>query len=160
MEIYLFRHGIAEDARPGRPDADRALTDEGKKKVADVVKTACRGGVEPSLIISSPYKRAIETARIAVEGFGYKGDIIRTDTLVPHGSPEKVWAELRDYREEQAILLAGHEPLLSHLVTYLLSATGLRVEMKKAALVRVDVETLGPRPQGTLRWMLTPKLCG
>jgi phosphohistidine phosphatase len=160
MELYLFRHGVAEDAKPGRPDAERALTDEGKKKVADVVKTAHRAGVDPSLIVSSPYRRAIETARLAVEGFGYKRDIVRTETLVPHGSPEKVWAELRDYREEPAILLAGHEPLMSQLVTYLLSAPGLRVEMKKAALVRIDVESLGPRPHGTLRWMLTPKLCG
>jgi len=160
MELYLLRHGHAEDAKPGRPDAERALTDEGKKKVADVIKAARRAGVEPSLIVSSPYKRAIETARVAVEGFGYKGEIVRTEALVPHGSTEKVWVELRDYSEEPAILLAGHEPLLSQLVIYLLAAPGLRVEMKKAALVRIDVESLGPRPHGVLRWMLTPKLCG
>lgn len=160
MEIYLFRHGIAEDAKPGRPDAERALTEEGKTKVAEVIRTARRAGVEPSLIVSSPYKRAIETARIAADGFGYEGDIVKTDALVPHGSPEKVWTELREYREESAILLAGHEPLMSQIVTYLLAAPGLRVEMKKAALVRIDVESVGPRPHGTLRWMVTPKLCG
>ena len=79
------------------PDAGRALTDEGRKKVAEVVKAARRAGVEPSLIVSSPYVRAVETAQIAAEGFEYKGDIVRTEALVPHGSPEKVWAELRDY---------------------------------------------------------------
>jgi phosphohistidine phosphatase len=159
MELYLFRHGIAEDAKPGRPDAGRALTDEGKLKVADVVKAARRAGAEPSLIVSSPYRRALETARIAVEHFEYKGEVIRTETLVPHGYPEKVWSELRDYREETAILLAGHEPLLSHLVGYLLASPALLVEMKKAAMVRIDVETLGAAPHGTLRWMITPKLC-
>src|SRR5580658_9895674 len=142
MELYLFRHGIAEDAGPGLPDPKRALTDEGKRKVAEVVKAARRAGVEPSLIISSPYVRAVETARIAVEGFGYKGDLAQTEKLVPHGIPEKVWAELRDYREESAILLAGHEPLLSRLVAYLLASPALRVEMKKAALVRIDFETM------------------
>jgi phosphohistidine phosphatase len=159
MELYLFRHGIAEDAKPGSPDATRALTDEGRKKVTEVVRAAKRAGVEPSLIVSSPYRRAIETARIVVEGLEHKGDIVRTETLVPHGSPEKVWAELRDYREESAILLAGHEPLLSHLASYLLSSPGLRIEMKKAALLRIDVESPGAMPHGTLRWMLTPKLC-
>src|ERR1700691_6788140 len=143
MELYLFRHGIAEEAGPGLPDPKRALTDEGKRKVAEVVKAARRAGVEPSLIVSSAYVRAVETAQIAVEGFGYKGDIVRTETLVPHGSPEKVWAELRDYRDEAAILLAGHEPLLSHLAAYLLASPALRIEMKKAAMVRIDVETLG-----------------
>jgi len=159
MELYLFRHGIAEDAKPGRPDANRALTDEGKKKVADVVKAARRAGVEPSLIASSPYARAVETARIAAEVFEYRGDVVRTEALVPHGSPEKVWAELRDYREEAAILLSGHEPLLSHLVSFLLASPALRVEMKKAAMVRIDVESFGAMPHGTLRWMITAKLC-
>jgi phosphohistidine phosphatase len=159
MELYLFRHGIAEDARPGRPDASRALTDEGRRKTAEVVKTARKAGFEPSLIVSSPYLRAVETARIAAHELEYKGDVLKTEALVPHGSPEGVWTELRDYRDEAAILLAGHEPLLSHLVAYLLASPALRVEMKKAALVRIDVETVGAVPHGTLRWMITPKLC-
>jgi len=159
MELYLFRHGIAEDPRPGRPDAERALTDDGKKKTALVVKTARRAGVEPSLIVSSPYKRALETAQIALEGFGYQREIVRTETLVPHGSPEKVWAELREYRAESAILLAGHEPLMSRLAAYLLGSSALRIEMKKAALMRIDTGGMGPAPHGTLRWMITPKLC-
>jgi phosphohistidine phosphatase len=159
MEIYLFRHGIAEDAPPGSPDANRALTGEGRKKAAEVLKTAHRAGAAPSLIVSSPYRRAVETARIAVEVFGYKGDVVETETLVPHGSPEKVWDELREYREEAAILLAGHEPLLSHLAAYLLASPVLRVEMKKAGMVRIDVDSLGAKPRGTLRWLIAPKLC-
>jgi phosphohistidine phosphatase len=159
MQLYLFRHGIAEDQKAGHPDAHRALTGEGRKKVAEVIRLARRAGADPSLIVSSPYVRAVETARIAAAGFDYKGDTVLTETLVPHGSPEKVWAELRDYREEAAVLLAGHEPLLGHLVAYILASPALRVEMKKAALVRIDVETFGASPHGTLQWMITPKLC-
>jgi len=158
MEIYLFRHGIAEDAKAGRPDSSRALTDEGRKKTAEVVKTARRSGVAPSLIVSSPYVRAVETAEIARAGFAYPGEIILTEALVPHGRPENVWAELRDHRDEAAVLLAGHEPLLSQLAAYLLASPGLHVEMKKAALMRIDVQTLGPAPHGILRWLITPKL--
>ena len=159
MELYLFRHGIAEDGGPGLPDPKRALTDEGKRKAAEVVKAARRAGVEPSLIVSSPYVRAVETAQIAVEGFGYRGDLVRMETLVPFGSPEKVWAELRDYREEKAILLAGHEPLLSSLASYLLASPALQIEMKKAAMARIDVDSLRAAPHGILRWMITPKFC-
>jgi phosphohistidine phosphatase len=159
MEIYLFRHGIAEDAKAGRPDSSRALTDEGKKKAAEVVKAARRAGVAPSLIISSPYVRAVETAEIAAGEFGYKGNIVRTETLVPHGLPENVWSELRDYRDEEAVLLAGHEPLMSHLAAYLLASPVLRIEVKKSAMIRIDLAAMGPAPHGTLRWLITPKFC-
>jgi phosphohistidine phosphatase len=160
MELYVFRHGIAEDGQPGHSDSDRRLTDEGAKKVAQVVKTAQRAGAQPSLIVSSPYVRAVQTARIAAEGFGYKGEVVEIEALAPHGTPQAVWNELRGYRGERAILLAGHEPLLSHMVGYLLVAPALRVEMKKAAMARIDVETFGATPHGTLRWMITPRLAG
>jgi phosphohistidine phosphatase len=158
MELYLFRHGIAEDGKPGSSDADRELTDEGRKKVAEVVKAARKAGVEPSLIISSPYKRAAQTAAIAATGFDYSSGVLHTNTLVPHGSPEKVWSELRDHKDETAIVLAGHEPLMSELVAYLLASPALRIDMKKAAMVRIDVPATGAAPHGTLRWMIYPKL--
>jgi phosphohistidine phosphatase len=104
--------------------------------------------------------RAVQTAEVAVEELKYHGEVVRTEALVPHGSPEGVWKELRDYREESAILLAGHEPLLSSLVAYLLASPALRVEMKKAAMVRIDVDGYGLAPRGTLRWMITPKIAG
>jgi phosphohistidine phosphatase len=164
MELYLFRHGIAEDGDPGSPDSARELTDDGREKAAAVVKMARKTGVRPSLILTSPYVRARQTAQIAADELAFEGDILNIDSLVPHSSPEKVWQSIRDHADETAILLAGHEPLLSQLVAWLLNAPSLRVEMKKAALVRIDVEApragrVGP-PHGVLRWMMIPKMTG
>jgi len=158
MELYLFRHGIAEDGRPGRPDSARELTDEGRRKTADVVKLARKSGAQPTLILTSPYARARQTAQIAADELGYKGHVLPIDSLVPHSSPENVWKDIRDHADEAAILLAGHEPLLSYTVAYLLNAPSLRVEMKKAALVRIDLESLRAAPHGILRWMIVPRM--
>jgi phosphohistidine phosphatase len=158
MELYVFRHGIAHDGKPGSPDSARELTDEGRRKTAAVVKAARRSGVDPTLILSSPYVRALQTARIAAEEFGYKGQILQTKGLVPENSPEALWNELREHRDENAILLTGHEPLLSQAVAYLLACPSLRVEMKKAAMVRIDVDGFGASPHGVLRWIMTPAL--
>jgi hypothetical protein len=38
-------------------------------------------------------------------------------------------------------------------LAHLLAAPGLRVEMKKAAMMRIDLESFGAAPHGTLRWM-------
>ncbi len=158
MELYLFRHGIAEDVPAGRSDSSRALTPEGRERAAAVVRMARNAGVKPSLIASSPYVRAVQTAEIAAKEFNWKGDLLSLPSLVPHGTPQGVWSDIRDLRDEPAILLAGHEPLLSELAAYLLNSPSLMVDMKKSAMLRIDVASLGPAPGGVLRWMLTPAL--
>jgi len=158
MQIYLLRHGIAEDGRPGQRDGERALTDEGGKKLRAVLKRAREAGVEPSLIITSPYRRAVETAEIAASVLGYKGELLRTNALEPQSTPEAVWEELRLHSEETQVLLAGHEPLFSVLAAFLLGAPPVLVDFKKGALLRVDVDSMGAQPRGVLRWFLAPKL--
>ncbi len=160
MEIYILRHAIAEDHRPGRRDADRALTDEGRKKLRPVLERARATRVEPSLILTSPYVRAVQTAEMAAEALGYKGTLVRTDALVPGSVPQAAWLEIRDRRGEKAILLAGHEPLLSAIAAYLLGVPELAIDFKKGALLRLDVDAAAREPHGALQWLLTPKLAG
>jgi phosphohistidine phosphatase len=159
VQIYLLRHGIAEDGKPGRPDSERALTAEGKEKLRRVLKRARRADCAPSLILSSPYKRAVETAAVAADVFGYKKDVLQTRALVPEARPNECWDEIRVHKDEAAVLLASHEPLMSALAAYLLRSPALQVDMKKAAMVRVDCEQFAAEPHGVLKWMLTPGVC-
>src|SRR5512142_664028 len=102
MEIYLLRHATAE---AGHPDSERALTPDGKEKLRRVLK---RSGARPSLIVSSPYRRALETAQIAAEVLAYEGQVARSDAITPDGEPESVWDEIRVHKDESAILFASH----------------------------------------------------
>ena len=158
MEIYFLRHGIAEDHASSGRDADRRLTEEGRQKLRRVLERAHSAGVSPSLILSSPLKRAIETAEIAARELGYEGKIVRVDCLQPDAGPPAVWDEIRTRRKEPAILLCGHEPLFSATVAFLLGATHAMVDFRKGALVRIDVSAFGGEPRGVLQWMLTAKL--
>lgn len=158
MEIYILRHGIAEDAPPGGSDAQRALTAEGKQKLRKVLDRAAAANVSPSLILTSPLARAIQTAEVAADALGYKQKAAKTNALLPSSSPREVWDELRGHRDETAILLAGHEPMLSQTVVYLLGASGLQVDLKKGALVRIDLDNFKGEPRGVLKWMLVPKV--
>ena len=158
MEIYILRHGVAEDGQPGQPDAERALTPDGRKKLRNVLRTAAAAGVAPSLILTSPYKRALQTAQLAAEILEYKGELLRTKALEPAAAPKTVWDEIRVHKDETQILLAGHEPLFSRLTAYLLGSPNLQVDFKKGAIACVEVERFGAEPHGVLRWMLTSKL--
>jgi len=158
MEIYLLRHGIAEDASAGQPDADRELTDEGREKLRRVLKRGRSADVSPSLILASPYSRAAETAAIAADVLDYKHKVVETSALLPNASPQEVWEEIRARHDETAILLASHEPLMSALAAFLLACSALQVDMKKAALMRIDCDRIGREPRGVLKWMLAPAL--
>jgi phosphohistidine phosphatase len=161
MEVYILRHAIAENRRPGRLDAERRLTAQGRDKLRQVLHVARAAGVKPSLILTSPYKRAAETAEIAAEVLRSTNPIVQSDALLPSSSPEAVWRLIHSNSEESAILLAGHEPLLGETASYLLGAPRLLIDLKKSALLRIDVEESAGEPRGMLQWLLTAKLvCG
>jgi phosphohistidine phosphatase len=157
MEIYILRHGIAEEAKAGMPDAERALTDAGREKLRAVLERAREAGVKPSLILTSPYRRAQQTAQMAAQVLGCH-KIVETGILAPNSTPKAVWDAICARRREPALLVAGHEPLLGMTVGYLLGAPALQVDLKKAALVRIDQESFSGAPRGILKWMLTPRL--
>lgn len=158
MELYLLRHAIAEEHSASGRDADRKLTAEGVDKLRQVAKFAASVGVRPSLILASPYIRAMETAAAAARVLEYKGEILKTEGLTPGASSADAWAEVRAHRQEESILLVGHEPLFSSLASSMLGSARVMVDFRKAALVRIDFETFGAEPRGVLRWMITPKL--
>ena len=115
--------------------------------------------MSPALIVTSPYRRAVQTAELAAEVFEYHGDILRTKTLLPGASPQGAWEEIRLHKDVDSVLLAGHDPLFSSLTAYLLGCPALQVDFKKGTLLRIYVDRFTPEPRGVLKWMLTAKLC-
>ncbi len=158
MQVYLLRHGIAEEGSAGSSDADRELTAEGRKKLRQVLQAASESGVEPGLVLTSPFKRALQTAEIAAHMLGYKQQVLHTKALTPVSTPEQVWDEIRVHRDEESILLVGHNPLFSALAAYLIGDKTAQIHFNKGAIMRVDVERFLAEPKGTLRWYLTAKL--
>ena len=157
LRVFILRHGIAEDAAPGGSDALRALTPLGVRKLRRVLKQARAAGVRPSVILTSPLKRAMQTAAIARVMLNVKREPVTTDALAPMGTPPRVWGEIRAQLAER-VLITGHEPLLSRAVAFLLRCPALQLDLKKGALVSVEVDGGASEPHGLLKWILTPKL--
>jgi phosphohistidine phosphatase len=159
VDIYLLRHAIAEEGPPAK-DSERPITGEGRRKLRAVLETAYNNAaVSPVLIVTSPYRRAVQTAELAAEVFEYGGDILRTKTLLPGASPPDVWEEIRLHKDVDSILLSGHDPLFTSLAGYLLGCPSLQIDFKKATLVRIFIDRFTAEPRGVLKWMLTAKLC-
>jgi phosphohistidine phosphatase len=158
MQVYLLRHGIAEDGQAGGSDADRALTDEGRRKLREILITASKADVQPSLILTSPLKRALQTAEIAKQVLRYKNELVPSKALSPGSSVEQVWDEIRAHRNESSVMLVGHNPQFENLAGYLLGCPSIQIDFKKGAILRIDFDNISSHPRGVLRWYLTARL--
>jgi phosphohistidine phosphatase len=160
MDLYLLRHGIAEDHAPSHRDEDRQLTATGKERLVATLRHAADCGMEVERIVSSPYIRARQTAELASRQWPGAGEIVFADALVPHSRPEVLWDEVKLHRDVGSLLLVAHEPLLSACAGFLLGCVELQTDFRKGAIMRLQVHSTNMRPHGILRWMLTAKLAG
>ena len=157
--LMLLRHGIAEDAAPGEADADRRLTGEGKRKLREVVAGMRALKLPVGVILTSPLRRARETAEIVAVGYDRdETSVIATPALAPAGARDALFSALGSHPHAEGIVLVGHQPDLGELASVLLVGTPGLVPLpfKKAGLAAISVASLPPRAAGTLEFFLTP----
>jgi phosphohistidine phosphatase len=161
MNLYILRHGIAvEQGTPGyEKDADRPLTPEGERKLLQIAEAMEALGLTFDLILSSPYVRARQTAELVAEAFEARKKLELADSLTPGGSTRKLVELLHHLQPPpENVLLVGHEPYLSGLVSLLVSGEAtLAVVMKKGGLCKLTTASLKHGRCATLEWLLTPK---
>ena len=115
--------------------------------------------VQIDLILTSPYQRATQTARILAKTFDLKkNSLVLTDHLMPTGYPDRLVSEINEkYGSIEHIALIGHEPWLSNLASVLLAGdASLSLALKKGGVCRLSVEALQFARCATLEWLLSP----
>jgi phosphohistidine phosphatase len=160
VHIYLLRHGIAEDAAPGVPDHDRALTDDGWKRLRKAAAVWRTLVPTPDVVMVSPLRRALQTAEVFAEAVGFTGELRVADALVPNGAPSVALSMLEAEALSQtgAVAVIGHEPHLGVLLGTLLTGHPRQsVPLKKGMLVAVETESSASM-LGTLRFALSQKV--
>lgn len=160
MELYFMRHGIAvAGSDPGiRSDRERALTQKGIKRIRKAAKGLLALGVSFDRILTSPVKRARQTADLVVEALKMKDHLEEVQELSPGGSVQELLSRLSAFQGTKHLLMVGHEPLLSETASFLLSgAEKTEMRLKKGGVCCIQVENLPPKKRALLQWMLTPK---
>jgi len=161
MNLYLLRHGLAVE--PGTfefgRDADRPLVPKGESKLKKIAAAMKAMEISFDLILSSPYVRARQTAEIVAAGLGVHKELQFSDTLMPAGSMKKLVELINQLQPApENVLLVGHEPFMSELISLLASGkTDFAVVMKKGGLCKLAVQSLHAGRCAALEWLLTPK---
>lgn len=156
MDLYLVRHAIAGERDPVRwpNDGERPLTKKGIRRFTRAAKGLVSLVPEVDVVLSSPYRRAWQTAEI-LEDAGWPAPR-RLDELA-QGEPGVLLRALQPYREFDKIVLVGHEPYLSRFITAVLGHAPWQ-EMKKGGAVRIQADHLSLTGGAELRWYLPPSV--
>jgi phosphohistidine phosphatase len=160
LDLFILRHAEAGKSLPASAkDAERSLTAEGKDELEDVARALSRLKIRPDHIISSPLKRARETANEAAKALKKRDDVEIWDELKPEGSRQELYKRLSKLKPESVVLCVGHEPYLSQVINEAMGHQGNpRIVVRKCGLARVSIKAFSPKVEGELRWLLTPRL--
>ena len=157
MILYFLRHANAGQSVANlKKDEKRALDKEGIAQCGYVGRALAALDVQVEVILSSPLKRAAQTASLVGNELSYEGKLQFEDALRPGASFADFRKLLDRYAKYESIMVVGHNPNLSEFLGRSISQSGCEAatELKKGAVARVEVG----RSSGILQWMLTPKI--
>lgn len=118
-ELWVLRHAKAEQ-NITIDDFDRALKKRGKQAAQRMGEWLKQQQLIPDLVISSPAKRAITTAKRVLEAMDVSEVVITEDKRVYAEGFERLKTVLAECpAEAQRVLLVGHNPELEDLLVHL-----------------------------------------
>ena len=162
MNISLLRHASAGTKRPNPLlDLKRPLDKEGKQHCLQLAHILNALKIGYDLIVSSPLKRALQTAQFIATETGYEAQILHSNALAPEATLTDFQALLRQCKDRENLLLVGHNPnlqaFLGSLVVPANCSTAPQLRLRKGAIARLSVSSTGARQPAVLQGLLDPR---
>ena len=155
MILYLMRHADAGIARENSLlDAKRGLVKEGKEQCMLMARVLSAFKVQVDVVVSSPLKRALQTAQFVGTELGYEAKVEISPALGPDASFADFQELLAKYAGREGVLAVGHNPNAFQFLGRLITGNGgAAIRMRKASIARIDMERHPPR----LQWLIDPR---
>jgi phosphohistidine phosphatase len=155
MNLYLMRHANA-GLRRDNPllDEKRALIKEGKEQCILMARTLSALKVQVDVIVSSPLKRAMQTAQLVGTEMGYDAKVEISPALGLDAGYGDFQQMLARYAKYDGVLAVGHNPNLFNFLGRLITGNGgAAVRMRKGSVARIDLDRHPP----LLHWLIDPR---
>jgi phosphohistidine phosphatase len=159
MRVVLFRHGPAGKRDPERwpDDGERPLSGRGITRTRTAAAAVARMERGFTRVLTSPLRRAVESAELFVESCEPKVPIERFDGLAPGHSFRDVIQRLSELGPDEVVALVGHEPDLGKLAGVLLFGAPASLPLKKAGACVISFTDVAASGAGRLEWFLPSK---
>ena len=157
MFLYFLRHASAgQSLISPKKDEKRGLDKDGIEQCGYIGRALAALGVQVEIIVSSPLKRATQTAALVGNEMGHEGKLVMENALRPQANFTDFQKMLEKYSRQDSVLVVGHNPNLGEFLGRVISESGCEavVELKNGAVAKVEMR----RNSGSLSWCITPRI--
>lgn len=156
MILYLMRHANAGLTRENPLlDSKRGLIKEGKDQCMLMARAMSALKVQIDAVVSSPLKRALQTAQFVATEMGFEGEVDISPALAPEAGYVIFQDLLAKYAGREGVLVVGHNPNLFQFLGKLVTGNGgANLRMRKGSVAKVDLERHPPQ----LQWLIDPRM--
>ena len=154
MIVYFLRHASAGKSMLNpQKDERRPLDDEGILQSRYIGRMLANVDVQVDQVISSPLKRARQTASLVANELAFEQAVQLDTALRPEAKLEQFQTMLARYKKYDAIMVVGHNPSLTEFLAKSISASA-HIDFKKGAVAKVEMNGR----HGTMQWLVTAKI--
>ena len=156
MILYLMRHADAGVPRDNpKLDSKRALVKEGKEQCMLMARMLGALRVQIDVVVSSPLKRAMQTAQFVATELGYETKVEVSTALGLDADFSAFQKLIEKYADREGVLLVGHNPNLFKFLGRIITGNGAAgVRMRKGSVARIDMSKHPP----LLQWLVDPRM--
>jgi phosphohistidine phosphatase len=160
--LFLFRHAKSDWEAEFDVDHDRPLNKRGKRDAKRMGRHLRAVGSLPDRAVASSAVRAVKTVELAAAAGDWDCEVVIDESLY-EADPPRVLSLIQEQPDAgDRLLLVGHEPTFSETGSLLIGGGALRFPTGAIACIEVEVGRWADvqAGQGTLAWLLTPKMVG
>ena len=148
MNLFILRHASAGLKRLNPIlDVKRPLDKDGKAQCLQLAHVLNALKLNFDLVVSSPLKRAQQTAQLVATETGYEQKLLISNALAPGATFAQFQRLLRDCAPYENVLVVGHNPNITQFLGHLLgvgthddpATTPARIRLRKGSLARVNL---------------------
>lgn len=157
MIIYFLRHASAgQSMTNSSKDERRPLDEEGALQARYIGRMLASLDVQVEQIVSSPLKRARQTASLVANELAFESAVEVDAALLPQAQLAEFQNLLSRLRKREAVMVVGHNPSLTEFLSKTISAGAgaAQIDLKKGAVAKVELSGR----KGMLDWLVTPKI--
>jgi phosphohistidine phosphatase len=162
MLLLLIRHADAaqRDSAQWPDDSQRPITDKGRKVQAKVAQFLRKSDLAPTLVLTSPWLRAMQTAGITFEIARVGKPPVPCDALADDPDIARLAECVGKQPPEAIVAMVGHSPWIEELAALLLagSANGAQIDFPKSGVMGMEIPADLAPGSGVLRFFVRPKL--